>query len=143
MHKIINLEPEDYWMVMQLKYKNNTTFLRMAFKDKKWPDEQNMNAALKRLLQAHIPKVYFISGELERSIYKRGEREYYSHTIDKRKTGSLINVGFDMDTLNLSTQNIPADASIVVLADPKTELNTTVLNKLKDYLNRTLTIIIN
>lgn len=135
MHKIINLEPEDYWMIMQLKYKNRTTFLRMAFKDKKWPDEQNMNAALKRLLQAHIPKVYFVCGELERNIYKRGEREYYSHTIDKRKTGSLINVGFDIDTLNLTTQNIPADASIVVLADPRTDLNTAVLNKLKDYLN--------
>jgi ABC-2 type transport system permease protein len=135
MRKIIDLEPEGYAMVMQLKYKGRTTFLRMSFMDAIWPDEQNLNAALKRLLQAHIPKVYFVTGELERNIYKKGEREFFAHTIYKRKLSALINNGFDVDTLNLSAQDIPADASIVVIADPKTNFIPIVLNKLNTYVN--------
>lgn len=133
--KTINLEPEEYAMVMQLKYKGRSTFLRMSFIDALWPDEQNVNAALKRLLQAHIPKIYFVTGELERNIHKKGEREFFTHTINKRKLTALINNGFDVDTLNLSAQDIPADASIVVIADPKTNLSPIVLNKLHAYVN--------
>jgi len=35
---------------------------------------------------------------------------------------SLINQGFDTDTLSLETQDIPADVSAIVIADPKLHL---------------------
>ena len=135
MRKIIDLKPEDYRLVMQLKYKGRSTFLRTNFVEGEWPDEQNVNAAFKRLLQAHIPKVYYVTGDLERNIHKLGEREFFAHSLMKKKMASLTNVGFDVDTLNLSTQEIPTDISILVLADPKVEFSPVALNKLKRYVN--------
>lgn len=135
MRKKIDLEPEAYRLVMQLKYKGRTTFLRATFDEGFWPMEHNVAAALKRLQQAHIPKVYFVTGGLERNIYKAGEREYYYHTLAKWKQWSLINIGFDPDTLNPDVQAIPPDASTVVLSDPKINLSDTALNRLRNYIN--------
>lgn len=137
MGQIIDLSTENYKMVMQLRYKGRTTLLRtnlIGEASGTWPDEQVVNASLRRLTGAKMPQVYFVSGELERNIYKNGEREYSQHTLDKSGARSLLNLGFDCDTLNLQTQDIPATASIVVLADPKVELSAPVQQKLKNYL---------
>ncbi len=88
MKKQIDLEPEDYEVVMQLKYKGRTTMVRFFNDSKMWPDQQNMNAAFSRLLQDPIPKVYFVTGALERNIYKKGEREYFTHVLDKYNRNS-------------------------------------------------------
>lgn len=135
MRKKIDLHAEKYALVMQLKYKGRSTMLRTFDDDLIWPNEQNMNAALQRLVQAHIPKVYFITGELERNIYKYGEREYSLHTILKEQRGSLINTGFDVDTLNLAMRDIPGDADILVLADPRMTPDTTVQNRIRRYID--------
>jgi ABC-2 type transport system permease protein len=139
MHKQIDLKPEDYQLIMKLKYKGREELLRVTEASdwgNFWTSEQNVNALLKRLLGAKMPRVCFISGELERNIYKSGEREYLAHTILKKKRSSLINIGFDVDTVNLTTQEIPADATMVVLADPKMNLNSTVQGKLKNYIDQ-------
>jgi gliding motility-associated transport system permease protein/gliding motility-associatede transport system auxiliary component len=134
MRRIIDLEPEEYRMVMRLKYKDRAAFLRTSTEEGEfWPSEQNTNAVFKRLLGKHIPKVYYITGQLERNILKRGEREFFDHTINKRRSGSLINIGFDIDTLNLFTRDIPADATIIVLADPRMDLPPLVSEKLRTY----------
>lgn len=135
MRKIINLEPEDYKVVMQLKYKGRTTFLRTSFQENIWPDEMNFCAAFSRLTGAQMPKIYFITGQLERNIHKQGEREFFIHTLYKGKMGSLTNIGFDIDTVNLKSQPIPADASILVLADPKVELSDTVRSKIRSFID--------
>ena len=133
--KTADLHAEDNQIVMQLRYKGRTTFLRTFPGDEGfWPDEQNVNAAFKQLLDAPLPKVYFVVGELERSIYKKGEREYFKHTIAKEKHGSLINLGFKVDTINLAMRDVPADADVVVLADPRKELLPGVLGKLRNYI---------
>jgi gliding motility-associated transport system permease protein/gliding motility-associatede transport system auxiliary component len=135
--RVFDLDHEGYGLVMQLKYRDRATWLRTCPEGEYfWPSEQNMNAAFKRLLAAHIPKVYYLVGELERSILKKGEREYYAHSTNKYRSGSLINIGFDPDTLNLSTQNIPADASILVLADPRMALSPAVSEKLSEYFSK-------
>lgn len=135
MRKTIDLKPEDYKLVMQLKYKGRSVFLRTNFFEAEWPDEQNTCAAFQRLLQAHMPKVCFVTGQLERNIHKQGEREFFGHSLMKKKIVSLINVGFDVDTINLSVQDIPADISVLVLADPKVAFSAPVLSKLKRYVN--------
>lgn len=134
MRKQINLAPENYNVVMQLKYQGRTAILRTNFQEADWPDEMNFCAAFRRLMNAPMPKVYFITGELERNIYKKGEREFYAHSLFKRKMGSLINIGFDVDTINLNLQQVPADAAVLVLADPKVELSDTVLNRLHAFI---------
>jgi len=89
--------------VMQLKYKGRTTFLRTFDDNIFWPEDVQIAAAFKRLLQDTLPRFYFVTGDLERNIYKSGEREYRYNSIDKTNRWSLINVGFDADTLSLKT----------------------------------------
>ena len=134
--RVIDLRPERNRLVMQLKYRGRTAFLRTFEDPFFWPDETNVNAALKRLLNASMPKIAFVNGELERSIYKTGEREYAFHTASRAGRGTLANTGFDVDTINLSAQDITPDITAVVLADPKMELSPQVSGKLRDYVNR-------
>lgn len=137
MHSIINLQPEGYRLVMQLKYRGRTEMLRTFDDPFFWPDLSNVSAAFKRLLKpAGIPKVFFVTGELERDIYKTGNREYAMHSAAKYSRGALVNTGYDADTLNLETQDIPAGSSALVLADPKMELSNIVQNKLRQYTAR-------
>jgi ABC-2 type transport system permease protein len=134
-HKTINLLPERYRLVMQLKYKGRTTFLRTFDDNVFWPAEMQVAAAFKRLAKAGIPKILFVSGDLERSIHKKGEREYYTHTTAKENRFSLTNLGFDADTINLNRANIPAGIAALVLADPKTKLSDTTIAKIKSYID--------
>jgi ABC-2 type transport system permease protein len=143
MHQRINLEPEDYATIIQLKYKGRTTFLRMLPSStgiiegmERGNTEPGFSAAFSRLLGKKMPRVAFVSGELERSIYKKGEREYENHTTKRISNGSLINIGFDVDTLNLQGQDIPAGVSVLVLADPKMELSPVVQEKIRAYIEQ-------
>ncbi|MGN7824263.1 Gldg family protein [Chitinophaga sp. 22536] len=132
--KMINLRPEGYRLVMQLKYKGNTTFLRTFDDANFWPEEQQVAAALKRLL-GNVPKNIFLTGNLERSIYKKGEREYSNHAVARDNRQSLINIGFDSDSLCVETQEIPSGISTLVLADPKTALSAAAMEKISRYIS--------
>lgn len=132
--KMIDLGPENKRAVMQLKYKGRSVFLRTFNDNKFWPDEDQVAAAFKVLLTGKGPKVYHATGNLERDIHKEGEREYWWHTINKDNRGSLINHGYTMDTVNLARQEIPADASELVVGDPKVMLNDTIVSRLHNYI---------
>ncbi|TWF41760.1 ABC-2 type transport system permease protein [Chitinophaga polysaccharea] len=134
--KAIDLQPENYRLVMQLKYKGKTTFLRTFDDATFWPEEQQVAAAFKRLLQPSMPKTIFLTGNLERDITKKGEREYSYHSLAKDNRYSLINLGFDSDTLSADTHDIPADVTTLVLADPKTTLSTTTMDRVQQYLHK-------
>jgi ABC-2 type transport system permease protein len=134
--------PENYSMFMRLRYMGRSTILRI-FPGATGLDLQNGSsephfiAALNRLLGKPMPKIAFVSGELERSIYKWGEREYYGHTMSlAAKANALITLGFDVDTLNLATTEVPPDVSVLVLADPKRELSPVVSGKLRNYIDQ-------
>lgn len=134
MHRTINLQPEGYRLVMQLKYRGRTEMLRTFDDTFFWPDLTNVSAAFKRLLKpAEIPKIFFVTGALERDIYKTGNREYAMHSAAKYSRGALVNTGYDADSLNLESQDVPAGASALVLADPKIALSNTVQSKLQRY----------
>lgn len=134
--KQFNPEPENYRLVMELKYKGRSTFLRTFDDAMFWPDENTTAAALKRLLGGQLPKVVYTSGNLERNINKMGEREFMLHTLAKENRGALINNGYNFDTLSLDRQEIPGDVTAVVLADPKVELSNTTISKLKQYIDK-------
>lgn len=135
MKKTVNLLPERYRLVMQLKYKGRTTFLRTFDDNVFWPAEPQIAAAIKRLVNAKLPKVLFVTGDLERSISKKGEREYRTHSTAKENRFSLINMGFDVDSISLNKANIPSGISALVLADPRTSLSDTALAKIRQYIN--------
>lgn len=134
--KKIDLEPENYRLVMQLKYKGETTFLRTFEDNIFWPEEQQVAPAFKHLLKADLPKNLYLTGNLERSIIKRGEREFRFHTIEKSNRNALINLGFVSDTLSLDHAEIPANVTTLILADPKTELSAATRSKLKQYIDK-------
>ena len=134
MHKLIDLRPEQNRYVMQLKYKDRTTFLRLFNDQIVFPTEAETGAALKRLMQARLPKIAFLQGELERSIDKAGDRHYdfLTHQITFRY--SLVNQGFDVETVNLKEQDVPDDISALVIADPKVDFDTVTLSKIRRYI---------
>jgi ABC-2 type transport system permease protein len=134
--QVIDLKPEGYRLVMQLKYKGRTAFVRTFDDPRFWPDETNMIAAFNRLLGTDMPQVGFVTGGLERSTIKTGEREYALHSAYKGSRGSLLNIGYDVDTINLSSQDIPNDLTALVLADPKMDLPPIAMEKLKDHINK-------
>ncbi len=133
--KIIDLKPEGNRMLMLLKYKGRTEVARTMNDNQCWPDNNNMASVFKRLLEPDkISKVYFLTGELERDIRKIGDRGYFAHT-DKSVRESTANMGLDVDTLNLITQEVPRDMATLVLADPITDLSTVVQAKIKSYID--------
>ncbi|MBO9634342.1 MAG: Gldg family protein [Chitinophagaceae bacterium] len=134
MAAIVDLKPEDYRLVMELKYKGRKVFLRTYDDPGFWPDYDNMTATLKRLLNEKIPNIQYATGNLERDAWAKGERQYSLHATFKGVRASLPNIGFNTDTVNLETQNIDPATDLLVLADPKTALSPVVMNKLKDYI---------
>ena len=133
--KIIDLKPEMNRYVMQLKWKDRTTFLRVYDDQVMWPSETEVGAAFKRLMQAKLPKVAFLTGDLERDINKMGDREYKTLTNTSTFRYSLVNQGFDVDSVSLETQEVPADISTLVLADPKIELTPVSMARLQKYID--------
>jgi ABC-2 type transport system permease protein len=83
-----------------------------------------------------MPKVLFVTGDLERNIYKRGEREYAVHSTAIYYRSSLINIGFDADTISPGTQDIPSDVTALVLADPKMDLSANSISKIRQYIDK-------
>jgi ABC-2 type transport system permease protein len=134
-HKIIDLKPELNRYVMQLKWKGKTTFLRVFDDNMMWPSETEVSAALKRLQQAKLPRVAFLTDDLERDINKMGDRDYKALTNLSTFRNSLVNQGFDVETLSLETQEIPADIATLVVADPKMALTPVTMTKLQQYIN--------
>lgn len=138
-----DLRFQEYGIVMQLKYQGRTAWVRTFDDPQFWPNETNMIPGLKRVLGHPIPSIGFSSGDLERGIYRKGERDYSAHTTSRRTRMSLVNNGFDVDTINLNTQTIPDQLSALVIADPKRELSIDVQNKISGYVNKGGNLMIN
>lgn len=136
MKKQIDLSSEDYNGVMQLKYKDKTTFLRF-FSPEPMPGEEHVAAALSRLQSDRMPKIIFTTGNLERDVQVEGDRGYSNGTIYKTNRTALVNNGFDIDSVALDSQDLVNDSSLIcalVVADPKTELSAVVKQKLSNYI---------
>lgn len=134
--KMIDLRPENNQYVMQLKWKNRTTWLRVFDDQQVWPGETEVAAALRRLQAAQMPVIAFVTGDLERDINKSGDRDYKKLTNETGFRNSLLNQGFDVQTVSLETEDIPEGIAALVLADPKIELLPASVEKLKKYIEK-------
>jgi ABC-2 type transport system permease protein len=134
--KQINLEGENARVVMQLKYKGKTTFLRTFSPDSYfWPKEAETGAALKRLI-VNAPKVVFVIDGYQRSIDKIGDRDYKTLANTKLTRGSMINQGFDVDSVSLENGEIPAGIAVLVIGDPKVAFSPAAIVKLRKYIDQ-------
>ncbi|TSJ44481.1 ABC transporter permease subunit [Mucilaginibacter corticis] len=135
MRKLIDLRPEMNQYVMQLKWRGRKTFLRVFDDQAIWPSETEVAAAIKRLLQAKLPRIGFLTGQLERDVNKMGDKDYKALTNLSTFRNSLINQGFDVDSVDLEGKEVSHDISTLVIADPKVPFAPAVLIKLEKYVD--------
>ncbi|SMD01445.1 Gldg family protein [Pedobacter africanus] len=135
--KIVNLSGEENRVVRQLSYGDQKTFLRYFNDMMMYASEQEITAAIKRIVMpSKIPVVIFLTGHDERSTYKTGDKEYRVATTELTFRYALINQGFDVDTVSLQTRDIPAKTSVLVIADPGLSFSASDLDKIKRYIDR-------
>ncbi|QEC78876.1 Gldg family protein [Mucilaginibacter ginsenosidivorax] len=134
-HRMLDLREERNRLVMQVKYKGRSTFLRVFDDNDFWPGETEVATALKRLM-VKVPKILFVNDGYERSIDKIGDKDYKGLTTFKTNRSSLVNRGFAVDSISLQNQEIPPDATVLVIADRRLNYNTATLNKLRSYIQK-------
>ena len=131
--KRVDLSSEDNNFVRILEYKGRTSKLRLYDEMDAFPSETEIAAAIKRLVVPAV-NIGVITGHNERSILKTGERNYESFLNAKKVRRSLINQGFDLSTVTLSSNPVPKSLNLLILADPATALNPDELAGLKSYI---------
>lgn len=133
---LVNLQPEGKRLVMELEYKGKKAFLR-TFKDTKfWPDEMHVAGSIGKLTRDSTPKIAYTNANYERSIYKSGEREYSQLTTEKLSRAAMVNMGVDIEEIDLNSQDIPASLTALIVADPKSELSATAQKKIVGHINK-------
>ena len=90
--------------------------------------EQDLTNGLIKVVQGQQPKVYFVTGHGERDIAGSDGGGYSGIA------GALKSDNFVTEPLVLLQQDIPADAAVVVVAGPKSDLLEPEIAKLKAYL---------
>jgi ABC-type uncharacterized transport system involved in gliding motility auxiliary subunit len=93
--------------------------------------EQELTNGLIKLVQGKQPKVYFVQGHGEKSTETNDRRGY--STIG----AALVSDNFLTDKIVLAQQKeVPADASVLVVAGPKTDFFPAEVEELKVYLGK-------
>ncbi|MFB9076138.1 Gldg family protein [Flavobacterium procerum] len=132
--RIIDLRPEQNRVVRTIEYKGKKTFLRMYDDIFKVPMEKEISAALKRLVVS-TPKIVFATGNMERSVDKIGDKNYKTGFNEITFRYSLINQGFDVSSVDINAQNIPSETTILIIADPKTQLSQGAVDRISKYID--------
>ncbi|KIO47482.1 ABC transporter permease subunit, partial [Sanguibacteroides justesenii] len=114
----IDLSGEYNRFVRLLERENGQkTFLRVFDDMIIFPGETEISAAFKRIVMK-LPKVGFLTGHGERNTEREGDRDYNAFTQDKPFRYSLINQGFDFESVTLDKE-VPADVNILVIAETR------------------------
>ena len=133
--KIIDLGPEQNRVIRTVEYNGQKTFLRFFDDLFKAPMEKEISASLKRLV-VPAPKIVFATGNMERSVDKNGDKNYKTGFNEITFRYSFINQGFDVSSVDINAQDIPEQTSILVIADPKTQLSQGAVDRITKYINQ-------
>jgi len=133
---IIDLESEAKGLLMQVEYKGKKTFLRTYEDPEIFPSERNVSGSLLRLMNDTTPTFKFLTGHYERSPLKLGEREYGNHAINKASRNALINMGLNFDTIPTIGAGRFRSEDVLVISDPKTILDKSIIDSVKQYIDR-------
>jgi ABC-type uncharacterized transport system involved in gliding motility auxiliary subunit len=94
-------------------------------------DEESLTNALKKAVEGQAKKVYFTQGHGERDP-NGSDVEGYSGVAD-----GLRSDNYDVATLSLIQESkVPDDATLIVVAGPRTDFLAPELDALRDYLDR-------
>lgn len=106
----------------------------MVMGDRKEPvtyvAEEEVTASLVRLMNQDSPKIYFLTGHGEKSIEESGDESY------SQAKSTLESKNYQVETLNLLTTNeIPEDARVIVIAGPTKPVSQSEVDLLDSYLD--------
>ncbi|WEK36487.1 MAG: Gldg family protein [Candidatus Pseudobacter hemicellulosilyticus] len=122
-------------LLMELEYKGKKSVLRTFEVKPHWPPDRVVAGSLRRLVRDSTPALLFTTGHYERSPNKFGEREFGGHTNETFSLQALTNLGVDIDTVSLRHQEVPLSTAALVVADPRSMLDTTEQQKILDFIN--------
>ncbi len=139
----VDLSGEKYRFVRLLERESGEkTFLRIFDDSYVYPKEGEIATAMKRLV-TKAPKVAFLTGHGERDIQRAGDRDYYTFAIDPTFRYSLINQGFDVESITLSGgRAIPTGIDVLVIADLQQPLSADELARVEEYIAKGGNIVI-
>ncbi len=95
--------------------------------------EEEIATVLKELVDEPV-RAYVAVGNGSRSCFRSGDRDFSSLVSDCHFRYSLLNRGCDINEIVLDTTDIPSDAEILCLADPRTPLSAAALAKVETFL---------
>ncbi|MBO9634833.1 MAG: Gldg family protein, partial [Chitinophagaceae bacterium] len=131
--KLVDVNAEEYRCFFILKYKNKSAIVRTFMDMIYWPTEDEIAAALNRLVETP-PKIGFVTSEIERGPFSEKLRDYKGLACDITFRHSLMNQGFDFDTLSLDKPIQPGYAALV-LADPRVPFQQEALERIGKYID--------
>lgn len=132
----IDLVPERNEIVKLVKGPDGQqTFLRIFEDMTRYPEEQEITTALHRLQEPAI-QVGFLSGHGERSIFKTGDVDYSGFATALGSRHSLVNTGYDVRVVDLSSGDTAEDIDLLVMADMKKPLSDKEFSAVMSYVDR-------
>ena len=130
----IDLTDENNFFVRKMAYKGKTTSLRMFYDQIGYPQEAEIAAAIKRLLDKSV-RVGFLNENGERDITRAADKSYYELTSALQSRSALVNQGFDMVPVKIDTFSNALDSiDILVIADPLMPYSDVQITKVIKYL---------
>lgn len=132
----IDLKEEGYQFVRVVQRESGQQARLRLFDDlDHHPSEIEVSAALKKMLQDPV-KVAVITGHNERSIKKKGDRDYSIFATSGHFRNAMINQGFDLEEVDLSAGMVPDDFKILLVADPMQAFSENELAAVDSFLVR-------
>lgn len=135
-NKQVNTSQVGHSQFFKVDYNGQSAILGTFADPPFWPSETEFSAVLKRFVETP-PKVLFVTDGGARDPFDSREFHYKTIANTPEYRNSLINQGYDIDTISLSgRQRIPLDVAAVVIADPRTPFSRESLLKINDYLDK-------
>jgi ABC-2 type transport system permease protein len=130
--KKINLRPELYRCVIDVRYKNKQTFLRTFDDGGFFPEEAEIAAAFQRFTLP-TPRIVALQQEQEHDLAMMDQDSYAQILTYKPQRGALVNQGFDVDTL-ATDDSLRKSPSILLIGGPKTSFSAKALAAIDRYI---------
>lgn len=132
----IDLAGEKYGFVRVVRRESGEEARLRLFDDMlHHPGETEISAAMKKMIVDPV-KIATVTGHGERSIIRKGDRDYSIFATNRTFRNAMINQGFDMLEVDLSQGDIPAEINILLIADPLSEYSETDLAVLDRFIAR-------
>ena len=132
----IDLAAEDYRFVRVVERGSGQQARLRLFDDMfRHPGETEISAAMKKMLVPPV-KVGAVTGHNERSIVRKGDRDYSIFATRGRFRYSMINQGFDLLEVDLAEGDVPDSIGILLIAEMRSPMSETELRHLDRFVDR-------